>query len=207
MKRLLLIRHGQTAANAEGRIISLSDPRLDGAGCKQAEGLGRLLRPIRLKRILSSPRLRALETARIVAAHQFEETPVDVDERLREIGLGRFEGLTLDEIKVIGLHGIFESWRQGRPPRYPPGAETFEDAARRIRPLFDEIVTHLDGAVAVVGHSHSLRILIADCVLGVSAEVHRRLRIDHGSLTEIRWEGHAPRLSALGARVCQEWAE
>lgn len=199
MKRLIIIRHGQTAHNAQGRTIASTDAELNGVGRQQAEKLGCKLSEIHLNRILSSPMKRALQTARAVADAQARNVQIEVDDRLLEIGLGSIEGLSVGEIRDRGLHEVFASWRQGVPVQYPPGAETFEQVEERMADLYTDICPRDEEAVAIVGHSHSLRILIATKVLAVPPEAHRRLKIDHASLTLVAWEDATPRLIALNA--------
>ena len=117
--------------------------------------------------------------------------------RLVELGMGVFEGRSEQEIESLGLGDLFRRWRQGDPAGYPNGAETFEAAAERMSDVFDDVTSRGHDNVAVVGHSHSLRILIATAVLGGTAGSHRRLRLDHASLSWIEWERDTPRLVAL----------
>lgn len=198
MKRLFLIRHGETEANAEGRMVSSSDPPLNASGAAQVDALGRAMASASLSRIVSSPMLRCRQTAEAICHHHPHALQVEVDERLRELGFGEIEGLSQDEIVERGMQGVFASWRQGCPPRYPVGAETFGEAAERMRGVFED-VTVGTSATVLVGHSHALRILLAVSVLGATPEAHRRMRLDHGEVTEVRWEGAAPRLVALNS--------
>jgi broad specificity phosphatase PhoE len=199
MRRLIVIRHGQTEHNAQGRTISSTDPPLNEVGTRQADSLGGLLSEVRLARIVSSPKLRTRQTAQAVAGKQPTDVEIELDDRLLEIGLGSFEGLSIQEIKDRGLQEVFEIWRQGTPAQYPPGAETFEQAAERMTDLYENISPRDGETVVIVGHSHSLRILLATKVLGVPPQAHRRLRIDHAALTVVTWEDATPRLIVLNA--------
>jgi probable phosphoglycerate mutase len=194
---LLLIRHGQTDQNAQGRFISDTDAPLNAMGRAQARNVAAVLADFPIDRIVSSPRQRCLETAAAIAESNVSNATVTVDERLVELGLGSIEGLTPLDIDQRGDSDVFRAWRQGDPPRYPTGAETFEDAALRMGAVFAEATSDPGAVVALVGHSHALRILLATCVLGVPAGVHRRLRVDHASVTAVQWELDVPRLVAL----------
>lgn len=102
MLSLILIRHGQTDWNLEGRIQGRTDIPLNAAGRAQAQTLQpacrRLTAPSAMPyRVLSSPLARALETARIALG---ETTPITLDERLMEIDYGSWGGVpgsTLEE--------------------------------------------------------------------------------------------------------------
>ncbi|MFI7742262.1 histidine phosphatase family protein [Kocuria rhizosphaericola] len=196
MRRLFLIRHGETSQNREGRMVSTQDPPLSPEGQRQIQTLAPYLMRWPIEAIITSPMRRCQETAELLAGGR--NGLISVDERLREIGFGAIEGLTPAEIDQAGLGDIFRSWRQGYPVRYPEGAESFDAAAERMSSAYREVTEQHDCAV-IVGHSHSLRILLADSVLGVGVEAHRRMRLFHGSFTEIQWEGAAPRLTALNS--------
>lgn len=200
MTRLFLLRHGETAHNLAGRTIASTDPPLTARGLAQADAVGRALASIPLRAIVTSPRIRCIQTAEAIGAAQTGGVEPIVDERLVELGMGAFEGRSRSELVAQGLGEVFDGWRQGLPPAYPEGAERFEDAAVRMRAALDDACAD-GGDVAVVGHSHSLRIALATWVLGVGAEVHRRMRLDHGTLTEIGWEGTTPRVAVLNAPV------
>ena len=201
MRRLLVVRHGQTLENAQGRMVSTSDPSLSPSGMAQVEALAESLAHVQMTRIISSPMLRCRQTTEALARRQPATTRVDVDEKLRELRFGEIEGLSPAEIAERGLGEMFVDWRQGRPPRYPVGAETFDNAATRLSAVYDDAIADLDGCVVLVGHSHALRILLAVSVLGVVPEAHRRMKLDHGAVTEVRWEGAVARLTALNART------
>lgn len=200
MTRLFLLRHGETAHNVAGRTIASTDPPLTARGQTQADAVSRALASVPLRTIVTSPRIRCVQTAQAIGAAQASAAEPRVDDRLVELGMGDFEGRSRSEIVAEGLGEVFDGWRQGLPPAYPEGAERFEDAAVRMRAALDEACAD-GGDVAIVGHSHSLRIAIATWVLDVGAEVHRRLRLDHGTLTQIAWEKTTPRVVVLNAPV------
>lgn len=96
--RLLLLRHGETAWNAETRIQGQLDIALNERGLWQAERLAQALAGEDLAAVYSSDLLRAHATAAALARHH--GLPVLADAALRERGFGRFEGLTYAEIEA-----------------------------------------------------------------------------------------------------------
>lgn len=200
MRRLLIVRHGETLQNAQGLMVSTDDPALSGAGESQVTALAEALAHIPMTRVITSPMRRCRQTTDALVAAQVLPVPVEVDDRLRELRFGDIEGLGPREIAARGLGEVFLAWRQGRPPLYPAGAETFEDAAVRLRAAYDDATLRQEQCTVLVGHSHALRIVLAVSVLGVDPEVHRRMRLDHGAMTEVQWENDVPRLTALNAR-------
>ncbi|HXU44447.1 MAG TPA: histidine phosphatase family protein [Thermoanaerobaculia bacterium] len=199
-RRLILVRHGRTEDNAAGRMISASDPALDALGREQAERVAEALAGCPAAAVYSSPRRRAVETAEAIARRRTggigEEVPIRLDDRLAELGFGAFEGRTEAQIRAAGAGALFEAWRQGVPPRYPAGAESFEEAGQRALAFFSSAFPEAADAI-VVGHGHQLRILLAVAVLGAPAPLHRRLRLDHARLAVVEWEGPTPRLALL----------
>ena len=95
MLTLILTRHGQ-AAPGDLMLGGQLDLRLTPEGREEADALARRLAGVRIDRIIASPMLRALETAQAIATGR----PVEVDERLRELDYGRWEGLTYAEIEA-----------------------------------------------------------------------------------------------------------
>jgi broad specificity phosphatase PhoE len=94
--RLLLVRHGATAWNNEGRIIGSTDFPLSTDGRKQAQQLGIRLSGEPIDIILSSDLKRASETARIISIEC--GAPLVLDNRLREVDFGLWEGMTVRQI-------------------------------------------------------------------------------------------------------------
>lgn len=196
--RLILIRHGRTPSNAAQRFVSNEDPTLDEQGIEEAKRLARELSSEAVGSVYCSPMRRARETAECIVGVRPGERPLPVvDNRLMEVGFGSFEGKSSKEIQEEGDRELFLAWRQGVPPRYPPGAERFEDAARRSCAFFDEVVLSADATVVVVGHSHLLRIMVAVSILGSEAHHHRRLKLDSGRMAVVEWEEDVPRLVGL----------
>ncbi len=96
-----LVRHGQTAFNAEGRIQGAKDSPLTPLGEEQGRRLGSLLGRIVPKdaRIIASPLGRTQHTARIICEHGGFAAPIETDARLAEISLGEWDGMLKDDIR------------------------------------------------------------------------------------------------------------
>ena len=96
------IRHGVTDWNRQGRFQGLTDNPLNDEGIAQAQAAARRLRGIRLDCVVSSPLIRAVKTAEIIAT--MSGKPVAVDAGLIECDFGSFEGRSISE--VMDEHGI-----------------------------------------------------------------------------------------------------
>ena len=125
MLTLILTRHGRAAAD-DIMLGGQLDVPLTADGRAEAEALGRRLAGVRIDRIVASPMIRALETAQVVAAGR----PIEVDERLRELDYGRWEGLTYPEIDA-GDPALRARWEHDPAATHSPGGESGDDVAVR----------------------------------------------------------------------------
>jgi broad specificity phosphatase PhoE len=139
MTELLLVRHGETDWNAEGKLQGHTDRPLNEYGRRQAQALAEQLAGDSIDAVYASDLSRARETAEILGAKL--GLPVVVDPDLREKNWGNWEGLTSDE----RLHVEFEG-------------ETSEAHRDRTLSAVQRIVErHPEGRIVVVTHGGSLR--------------------------------------------------
>ena len=117
-RRLLLLRHGQSTWNADGKWQGQADPPLSPLGEEQARDAARRLTPGQFSRIVASNLQRAHRTAEILA--ESLRLPVEVDPELREIDVGDWEGLTRAEINERAP-GALADWSEGRSESTPGG--------------------------------------------------------------------------------------
>lgn len=177
--RILLIRHGVTDWNREGRFQGHSDPPLADAGRREASLLAERIAAddaLRPARIICSTLGRALQTAEPIAAAL--ELAVEPDPRLMEIGQGEWEGRTHAELEIEDADR-YRAWRSAAGIRQPPGGEPIEAAAARVRSLIDELERTTAWPICLVSHGGTLRIL-AHALLELTA-VHS-LDVDNASI-------------------------
>src|SRR3954471_16745571 len=139
-RRVVLLRHGQTAWNAEGRAQGHADVGLDDEGRNQAEAVAPVMAALDPSLLVTSDLARARETAALLE----KETGLSADEdpRWREYDLGERTGLTLAEFgERMGTE--FEGWWDVHAHVEVPGSETAEDVARRVVPAFEELLERL----------------------------------------------------------------
>ena len=158
MKRILLIRHGQTDWNVEGRWQGHLDPPLNATGLKQAEALAEHLRGRSISAVYSSDLARARMTAERIA--EVLGLSVQEDQRWRELNLGVFQGLTTSEI-----NGKYpEESRQLRENYLdyaPPQGETRRAMQNRALAAYEDILDHETGEeTVVVSHGGTIRVVL-----------------------------------------------
>jgi broad specificity phosphatase PhoE len=167
MTRLLLIRHGQTDWNVEGRYMGDTDRPLNETGRAQAEAAARSLQGRTLGAIYTSDLLRARQTAEAVA--RTTGAPLRLDRRLREIGQGEWEGKLFTEIQTTYADLVARRRAQPLDTR-PPDGESVREAQARVFPLLDEITRQFPhGEVAVVSHG-ALLAVVKTPLLGLPVE-------------------------------------
>lgn len=190
---ILLIRHGQTDWNLQGRWQGHTDIPLNSAGLAQARALAERLAGWPIEVIHASDLSRAAGTARILA--QSTGAPVTVDACWRERHCGAFEGLTLAEIRerFPEHHARMQlGWMD------PPGAEDFEVVRARLTAALDRLrEEHRGHMAAVVSHGGALATLIAH-VLGLGREARHRVALDGNTgLSILEDRGRGLRLALL----------
>jgi len=163
LRRLVMVRHGQTDFNAEGRMQGHLDSQLTGLGLAQARRAAGVLSRYDPVRVISSDLTRAARTAEEIG--QICGLPVKLDARLRETNLGRWQGLTPAQVEVE-WPGALATWRSD--PRWsPPEGESRVDVAARALPLVRELEQEfaVDRASTVLLCAHGGLIAALTCAL------------------------------------------
>ncbi|ABM14701.1 MULTISPECIES: glucosyl-3-phosphoglycerate phosphatase [Mycolicibacterium] len=207
VRRLVMLRHGQTEYNAGSRMQGQLDTDLSDLGREQAVAAAEVLAKRQPLLIVSSDLRRALDTA--VALGDRSGQPVSIDTRLRETHLGDWQGMTHLEVDAAAP-GARLAWRDDA--RWAPhGGESRVDVADRSLPLVHELVTQQtdwgaagsDRPVVLVAHGGLIAALTAALlglpvdnwpVLGgmgnaswVQLAGHTRADGDPGAFADIRW--------------------
>ncbi len=155
MARLLLVRHGQSAWNAESRWQGWADPPLSDLGEAQAAALASALAPSEFQGVVSSDLERARRTA-VIAAQSLGLT-VEVEPALRERDVGAWSGLTTPEIERRWPHQL-AAWRSGRLVA-PPEGESDDTMAVRVVEALHRLVTRPEDSLLVVTHGGLIRLV------------------------------------------------
>jgi broad specificity phosphatase PhoE len=150
MLNLYFVRHGQTEWNTENRFQGRKDSNLTDKGIDQAKRLSKRLKDIEWTAIYSSPSKRTMETVKIVKGNC--HLSVHQDERLMEMHLGVWEGMTQDEIKE--LNGMQHDYFWNNPSLYQNDTgESFDNVKDRIEAFIHEILQKYEsGNILILTH-------------------------------------------------------
>jgi probable phosphoglycerate mutase len=189
---LILVRHGQSVANAQGLLLGRSDVELTDLGRGQVAG-ARTLLEAPVAEVRSSPLRRALDTAQLLGL----DLPIAVDERWVEVDYGEFECQPLGGIPAE----VWQRWRSDRDFR-PEGGETLAEVDRRVVEACGELFAsdgtgarRSDGDVVVVSHVSPIKAAVA-WALG-TVDLYWRLHLRTASVTRIGWNRDGPILHAF----------
>lgn len=189
---VLLVRHGESVWNLEGRFQGRKDSPLSPRGVAQAQALATRLRTEPIDAIFSSPLSRAAATARCCA--ETLELQVALDERLLEISHGTWEGRLRADI-AAREGDLLQLW-QAQPDRvrFPQG-ETLAEVDRRLNNLWQELAGSHHGAVLLLTHDVIVRLAVLAAQHRPLAEFHKvqidnaalnRFTLKNGTLTLVR---------------------
>ena len=158
MPTLYLTRHGETEWNLEKRMQGFKDSPLTQKGRQNARDLGHRLRNVPLDHLYVSPIGRVQETVRMMNLDP--SIPVTIDERLREMHMGTWEGRTAAEIEMAHplAHAAF--WQT--PHAYiPESGESFDEVRERILSFLERLAVHAEHEnILIVTHGIFLNILL-----------------------------------------------
>ena len=193
-----LIRHGEVEHAAEGRFFGHTDVALSATGLRQVEALARQLALEPIEAVYASDLTRARQSAAPLAGSRGLD-PVVVP-ALREMAMGRWEGLTFPEIREREPDALAR-WLANLTTFPFPGGENLEDLRARVMPAFREILArHAGRRVAVVAHGGPNRVILAEA-LGLPLGHLLRLAQDYACWSVVEYRADAAILHTLNQRV------
>jgi len=181
--RLLLIRHGSTLDNEQGRLTGQADVPLSPLGERQAVLLGERLANETLDIIVTSGLQRARATGAAIA--HYHQIPVYEDAAIREISLGEWEGVTLSELMERDAEAITR-WQNEPLNVKPPGGETITQLHDRVVPALEFwYANYPDSTVVWVTHGGVIRVLLCH-LLNADLNSWGQFKRENASVTEVR---------------------
>lgn len=183
--RILLVRHGETVANVEGRWQGQTDSPLTERGRAQARELAGALTHEPLAAIFSSDLGRAMATAHEVAhAHRL---PVQPEPRLRELNVGQWAGRNRAEIQAMHPEQWLLWAEQPAQARIPDG-ETLSTAQQRALAFFQDCMPAYDGQTVLVVTHGAVGQAVLVHAMGQSVEaLWLKERLDNCQISRLEW--------------------
>ncbi len=149
--KIYLVRHGQTDFNLKNLLQGSTDNPLNETGRQQAGQLAQMLKDVPFDVIYSSPLKRALETAQIIRESNVNRPPIILDDRLKEIDMGEWEGKYYPAI-MEEYREMFERVKEDPFLYSPPGGEPFPAFVERIRSFLDDLRERDHNITLIVAH-------------------------------------------------------
>jgi phosphoserine phosphatase len=181
--QLILIRHGETLWNKEGRVQGTSDIELSDTGKRQAGLLAISLKDHPIKAIYASPLKRAAQTAAII--NEFHSLDIKVHQGLMEMDQGDFEGCSFKEL-MDNKKDFLKKWISNPASVKMPNGESLSELQERAWRVMEEIISHKQNALVV---SHNFTIAAILCRLrNIDLSQFRSTCVDTASKTIVRLE-------------------
>lgn len=193
--KLILIRHGETLWNKEGRVQGTSDIELSDIGMNQAGLLASSLKNQHIEAIYSSPLKRALRTAQII--NEFHSLQIHTYKELMEMDQGIFEGLSFKEL-MNDKKDFLKKWIADPASVKMPKGESLTELQDRAWRIVEHIISQGKNALVV---SHNFTIAAILCRLrDISLSQFRSTCVDTASKTIVRIDNNLPTIELLNDR-------
>jgi broad specificity phosphatase PhoE len=193
---LILIRHGETIWNKDGRVQGLSDIELSDVGLNQAHKLALSIQDINIKAIYSSPMKRAYQTAQII--NEIHNAPIYLEPGLMEMDQGDFEGLTFKEIKACEKD-FLQQWIQDAAAVTMPNGESLAGLQKRAWSVVANIIDKNENAL-IVSHNFTIAAILCK-ISGISLSQFRKVCVGTASKTMVSLQNGSASIDVLNDRT------
>ena len=193
--RLILIRHGQTEWNVQGRMQGRLDSPLTELGRRQASAAGSCLKDLGCDALVHSDLGRTRETARLIAAET--ALPMQPEPALRERALGIMEGLTKAEVRER-YPQAFRRYEAREPDFVVPQGESLRQVLERTRDCLEQLALAYDGARLVVVTHGGILDAAYRLITGTALNAPRRFPLFNAGLNRIERFERTWRLESWG---------
>lgn len=194
MKRLILIRHGETDWSKENKYLGTAEIPLNQKGIEQAKAIAQALKREVLNTVYSSILSRAMVTAEIIAKES--GVPLQKDPRLNELSFGSWEGQTLAEITEQDPN-VWSRWQEEFESFSPPRGEQIRELKDRVLYFLQTLIESPDyHAVAIVSHAGPIKVILLHA-LGAPLKSFWRIKLDLGAISIIEYYSHGPIVTSI----------
>ena len=190
---VMLMRHGETDWNREGRVMGRNPIELNERGRAQVEAAARFARTIKPDLIVTSPLVRARQSAELMSAGLGGVEIVE-EAAISEVLYGRWEGMVYHEL----IEDPYYAEYRKSPVEHPtPGGETIPQVqARGVEAVMRTLRDHAGRRIMFVSHGDIIRTVLCH-FMGLELGYFHRLRIDNASLSSIQVSGKFAELKFL----------
>ena len=191
--KLLIVRHGVTDWNVDGRFQGQLDVPLNPAGLTQARKLAHRLSDDPIEIIFTSNLARARDTA-VEIAVPHNTSPI-VDQRLCEINFGEWEGRYFEEIAQNDAERL-SAWRKHDSLQSsPPGGERLDQVSDRLHSFMDDLARHaVEHSALIVTHGGAGSVMLC-LLLGLPPIRYWQFHMSQAGLTEVELKSDRVRLN------------
>lgn len=194
--RLLLVRHGETEWNRDGKFQGQIDVPLNDNGREQSGKAAEFLKDVEIDFATSSSMLRPKETAEIILQHH-PNVELKLYDIMREISHGLWEGKYESEIES-SFPGLLQQWKQNPETVQMPEGENLEEVWQRSLEGWRSIVASNSGTGIVVAHDAVNKAILCQ-LFGLSPESFWNFKQGNGAVTVIDYPNGLDGLPVLEA--------
>lgn len=192
---VMLMRHGETDWNRAGRVMGRNPVELNDLGRRQVEAAARFARAIKPDLIVTSPLVRARQTAELMAAG-LDGVSIIEDPAIAEVMYGRWEGMVYHDL----INDPYYVEYRKAPLQHPtPGGETIKQVQERgVEAVTRVLADHPGARIMFVSHGDIIRTVLCH-FLGLELSHFHRLRVDNASISTVQISGKFAELKFLNA--------
>ena len=161
--KLYIIRHGETSWNKAKKLQGRKDIMLDADGIRLAELTGEGMKDIEFDLVISSPLIRARQTAELVLAGR--EIPMITDKRIIEMSFGKWEGESVRHSEIVTEEFADKFFHDPYHCPKAPGGESFRDVLERTADFYQSLIknqAYKDANILISTHGAASRCLLAN---------------------------------------------
>lgn len=198
MTRVILVRHGETTWNREGRYQGQIDTPLSPFGIRQGEAVAAALRDLPLDAVYSSPLSRSYDTAMMCA--RYHDLSVTKEPRLTEINHGEWEGMLAEEVRLRDAERLAE-WHRDVTQVRMPGGETVEEVRQRAMDALRDIALQHDGqTVLIVAHDAVNKVILCS-ILDIPLDHFWQIKQDNTCINVFEYDKGSYRMVLMNSTL------
>lgn len=193
MKKIILVRHGETTMNLEKLYYGFLDPDLTKKGIEQVKSARKILEKFDYDEIYSSDLIRAYKTAELI---NYKNLEIKTSKEIRELNFGIFEGYTYEELQKKYPKELKISQENWKIYNFENGESPY-DLQKRVVKFIENLP---DGKTYLIGTHWGVICTLLSYYFSTGLESYWKYRIENGSVTIIEFKENYPLLSGLNLK-------